>query len=752
MIASRVLRLMLLSSTAVALSTLGPAWAADAPASAKGDKGDKGANQTEEILVTARRRAEVLQAVPVTLTAISGGDLKDFGISNIRDIVGLVPNAVIQDSPNNLNTFINIRGMQLVNTQAEPNVGLYRNGLYAGGQRENLAAQVDVERVEILRGPQGGYYGRSSVGGTVDIIAAMPKPEWGGYLKGSYGSYHLAQIEGALNVPVTDRVATRFAGWDFVQTQAEMKNATLNQYVGAFKDRGVRGSADLQLTDKLDIQLLAEYQAYSGPALTSFAANGVTGNGLSFQPTPKETYKTVYRDTSSTSAKTNAYFFEKTSYQSSIGQFDLNASYREYSFSSQYDLDQTPLGPPFNIKGVTGEHDSVHDTFVEGLYSSDPDAKFTWMIGGSFFKEDYKYNVEAGYTLNIDAVTGLPLGLGVQTVPVGSPQPGTTTNTESRSVFATAGYAFDNHWSLSGGLRYNSDRKKLIFKSGIEPISNPLLAAVAKAAFGSIFPTYNLSINKTFDFTAPSVTLKYAFDDTLNVYVSYGTGFRPGAFNLTPTSAATVPYDEETAENFEVGVKSTLLGGRLALDAAVFYMPQDNVLITQTAALGQSYYANVGTSKTLGFEVEALVKANDWLSGGLSLGLLDPKFDRAVVNAGTANAFSLNNRLLPYTRRGTINALVKIDKPVTDSVHFIASGALRSEWGGRIGDYVGIDKPYNAFNKIDLQAGALINDKLRITGNVRNLLDQHVAQFWFYNQAQTVTQGRTYSIDVSYRF
>lgn len=744
------LRVMLLASAAGAAAFGACANAEETSAPAKGAQVSEPA--LPAVVVTARRRAEALHEVPVTVTAISGADLKDKGISNIREIVGLAPNAVIQDSPNNLNTFINIRGMQQVNTQAEPNVGLYRNGLYAGGERENLGAQVDIDRVEVLNGPQGGYYGRSSVGGTVDIIAAMPKHSFGGYLQGSYGSYNRADVQGAVNVPVSDRLALRVAGWSFKQTESELKNETLNQYVGASSDRGARLTVDFQPIENLDIQLLGEYEAYSGPALAAFAPNGVSGNGLTFQTAPAGTYKSVYWDTPSRSAKTNAYFFEKTSYQTAIGEFDLNASYREYGFNSSYDLDQTPLGPPYNIKGVTAEHDDVHDTFVEGLYQSKQNQPLTWMIGASYFKEDYGYNVQGDYTLNVDAVTHMPLGLGVQTIPVGSPKPGTSINTESKSVFVTAAYTIDEYWSVSGGLRYNNDRKSLVFLSGIEPISNATLAYIATAAFGSTFPTYNLRIAKTFDFTAPSVTVKYTVDKNLNFYATYSTGFRPGAFNLTPVSAATVPYNEEKAQNYEVGLKSIWLSGKLTLDAALFYMPQSNVLITETAALGQSYYANVGSSRTTGLEITARFKPTSWLSGGLSIGLLDPRFDKAVVNAGTSSAFKLNGKLLPYTRQGTINGLVNIDQPVTLNADFIATAAIRSEWGGRLGDYVGIDKPYKPLTKIDLQAGALFGGRTRITVGVKNLLDQHVSQFWFYNGAETVTEGRTVSIDVSHKF
>jgi iron complex outermembrane receptor protein len=724
--------------------------AQDAPAAGK--DGQEAAGHPDVIVVTARRQAEVLVEVPATVSVIDGAQLRDQGISNIREIVGLVPNAVIQDSASNLNTFINIRGMQLVNTQAEPNVGVYRNGLYAGGHRQSLGAQVDIERVEVLRGPQGGFYGRSSLGGTVDIIATMPKPEFGGYVRASYGSYRRSELEGAINIPLSDSVAFRVTGWHFDQNRSEMKNATLNEYIGKSTDKGIRGSVRANLSDRLKVDLFAEYQEYKGPSLISFAPNGIIGNGLTFQPSKPETFSQVFRDTPSTSNRSNAYFFVKTDYDAGFATLSLNGSYREYRFRATYDLDQTDLGPPYNIRGVASPRDKVEDTYLEALITSHSDGPFTWMLGASYFKEDYAYDVSNSFILNVDAVTGLPLGLGVQTVPVGGPKPGTTISTDSKSVFATASFDISDKLTLSGGLRYNSDKKRLTFLSGIMPISDPTLAFVANSAFSSIFPTYSLSSSARFNFTAPSVTLRYMPTENLNFYATYGTGFRPGAFNLTPVSADTVPYDEETARNFEVGFRANLLSGKLAISGAAFYMPQDNVLITQSTPLAQSYYSNAGTSKTKGLELELLTRPASWLSGGVSLGLLDARFDKATVNAGTPGAFMLDDKLLPYTRRGSVNAMINIDAPVSGRVDFVANGTARFEWGGMLGDYVGINQPYPAYHKIDLQAGLQFNDKTRLTVGVKNLLDEHVPQFYFYNGAQTVTGGRTFSIDATHRF
>lgn len=205
---------MLMSATAIAVML--PAGQALAQQASSGTAAMPSAGaERETVVVTATRRSADLQDVPVTVTAISGDDLLANGVSDLQDVVALIPNSVIQDNPESFNTFVNIRGMRIVDVQAEPNVGLYRNGLYMGGHRANLGSQVDVERIEVLRGPQGGLYGRSSVGGTVDIIYATPSRDGGGYAKASYGSYKRTEVQGAVNLAVGDTGALRLTGWSF---------------------------------------------------------------------------------------------------------------------------------------------------------------------------------------------------------------------------------------------------------------------------------------------------------------------------------------------------------------------------------------------------------------------------------------------------------------------------------------------------------------------------------------------------------
>src|SRR5581483_6286477 len=166
----RTFSMWLLATAACgAVFAASPASTADAAAAST-----PAAASVDTLVVTAQRRAETLIEVPATVTAISAQTIQNQGITTMKDIVNLVPNAVLPDDPENFETYINIRGIHQADINAEPNFGLYRNGLFMGGERANLGSQVDLDRVEVLSGPQSGLYGRDAVGGVVNVVYATP--------------------------------------------------------------------------------------------------------------------------------------------------------------------------------------------------------------------------------------------------------------------------------------------------------------------------------------------------------------------------------------------------------------------------------------------------------------------------------------------------------------------------------------------------------------------------------------------------
>ena len=742
---SKLTRRLLISASAVVLTLSAQAASA---ADAKKPEADN------TIVVTALRRNQTLINAPVAVTAIEGQALRDAGLFSVHDIMNLVPNAVIQDSPEGFNEYINIRGILIVDVQAEPNFGMYRNGLYSGGERSNLGAQVDVARVEVLRGPQAGLYGRSAVGGAVNIIYATPTKDFGGYVRAKYGSYDHAEMEAAVNLPLNADAALRVTAWHYGQTKSELYNTTLSEYVGAFSDRGLRAGLNYDLTPKLNVQWMAEYQDYSGPSLKTYAPDGIANSILR---SPKETVDRIQRDTRSDANKTNLYISQKIAYQSEVGELAVNLSYRDYSFNAIQDSDQTAIGASTAAVPIKTAHteilrdEGVKDIYLEGLWTSKDDRPLTWIVGASYFDEKFDFAREIQTTRNWSSYGTT---YGTRTVPIGFPKAGTQVHTKSASVFATATYKVDDHWSVDGGLRWTIDRKSLEFHQGIMPTGDPAFDAWTAAAFGGFYPLYNINIPEEFSFTAPSLRLKYKANENLNFYVSYSTGFRPGAFNLSPTTRDTIPYGMETAKSYEFGLKLRALDGRLDANFAAFKMEQDDLLVAQDAMLdgaSRTYLGNIGTAKATGLELESVFRATSWLNAALSVGWLDAKYGEAIANKGKPGQLILSGKVLPGTREWTANLSLDAKQPINDSVQFVGQASLRYESGGILGDYYVVHN-YDTMRRIDLSAGLEINGRSRIVASVKNAGNQHINQFWFYNGASNTTEGRTYGLAVTHKF
>ena len=216
----------------------------------------------EGVEVTASRRTQQIQDVPNSISAIGLDTIKDSRIQSLKDTMELVPNASVEQSSVGDNQVVVIRGVGSAPVRiSESAFGLYRNGAYFGGARTNIGTLVDLKRIEILRGPQGGLYGRNAVAGTVNLIYATPTDSLEGSVSGMYGSFKRTEFEGVLNVPVVkDKFAIRVVGWHLNQDEGEHYNAYLNEYIDKNKDTGGRLSARWTLTPDLKVNWSFEQQ------------------------------------------------------------------------------------------------------------------------------------------------------------------------------------------------------------------------------------------------------------------------------------------------------------------------------------------------------------------------------------------------------------------------------------------------------------------------------------------------------------
>ncbi|HZZ36276.1 MAG TPA: TonB-dependent receptor, partial [Caulobacteraceae bacterium] len=559
-------------------------------------------------------------------------------------------------------------------------------------------------------------------------------------------------------------------------------NVTLGKELDKHRDEGGRLSVRYDAGGPFTATWMAEYQETSGPSARTYAPNGVT-NFLT--PSPPETFRTIRRDTDQHAETRQTYLSQDLAYQTDIGRFNLLAAYRNYKLTAVEDQDATAIDPadaPLSLRQVLDRDERIENFYGELLWTGER-GPVSWVAGASYFNETFDFARTFSTSIDFNALAdpfygtiacGALLGgsfnpgdptcqtipggpslafftspfpaIGVRTGRGGLPVKGTTIKTRAYSAFVELNYKLTDALTLIGDLRYTNDRKSLHYAQVIlptDPLSDPYLAAL----FANVLPPFTLDSRSTFGNWAPSVGFKYRASANVNLYGVISTGFRAGGFNTTSTSPSLIPYGQEDATNYELGMKTQWLDGRLGLNLAVFYMQQRNLVLAQSDPLappqfGFTYLANIGDARTYGVEFEGVARFTSWLSGAASVGYLDPKFTK-----GSSFGTSVKGQRIPYTRTWTFNARLNADIPLADDWRLVGDVNWRVERGGVLTTTRKLDD----LDKLDL-TGGIAKGGLRVVGYIDNATDDHVTEFLFNNGAEAVSYGRTYGVEVSYKF
>lgn len=706
----------------------------------------------QRVEVTARRRVENQLEVPASVTAISGETLQNTGATSVGDIISLVPNANMTENPRGFDTYISIRGMRQADVGAEPNFGMYRNGIFAGGHRVNLGSQVDVQRVEIVRGPQGGLYGRDAVGGSVNVIYNMPQP---GDRANGYVTLGLentgTRLEGAATLPLGDSAALRGTVWSLNQRKGDYYNVTLNEEIDKAEDQGVRLSAAFKLGRSADALVTLEASRADTPSLRTYAPRGV-GNGPAAL-SPVETRRTVQRDTSSRNDIEQTYLAARLNWNLGGGTLSLLASLRDYRLDGLQDQDQTALplsAGPLVLKQILSRVEDIEQRYGEVLWESDPTKAFSWRAGLSYFDE--KFDLDQKFATTLDTALlgfiGVP-NLGVIGGSAGIPSPGSGSTVSSWSAFADARFKLSEQLAATLTLRRTVDTQTLHWVQGINPETHP----VGFLLFSAVVPTFTLDQRNTYSFTAPSAGLEWKLGKEAHAYVQYGSGFRPGGYNTSVTNPAFIPYSQESARNLEAGVKTQFLDGRAAMNLTVFRMDQKDLLVQQDdpvdTQFGFTYLDNVGRARTTGFEFELLGRVDRSWNLGFSVGHLRARYTEGLINAGTPAQVDVSGRELQGVRPWTVN--LRADYKGRMMGRDVSAGvSIRRETGGAIGDLS--QTPLAGMTRVDLYAGLKLMPQTQLNVFVRNALDEQVELFQFTNGAVGTSAGRRFGVQLNHRF
>ncbi|WP_417595060.1 TonB-dependent receptor [Parasphingorhabdus sp.] len=669
----------------------GAAWARDGEGQDRGkiqEEQDRADVFSGEIIVTARKRSESAQTVPLAISAFSGASIEARGMQKIDGLANISPNLTIQNNPSfggaGSSAAIYMRGIgqkEFLPT-TEPGVGVYVDGVYVARSVGALLDLVDVERVEVLRGPQGTLFGRNTIGGAISVTTRPPEPFASGSLQVTTGSASRLDVKAMANMPLTDNLFSKVSVASF-NRNGYVRHLSDGRDLG---DVGtLTGRLDLlwQATDRLTIRLSAEgtRDRSNGPAFTlagvsydsdifnpdnlpvlapgSAATGGIYvlnppfdaptdnftllhnyfGALLGGQPcfgfdpySPQSGAAACFSDRfvvgNDADAGTGAQFSRNDLWGASgVVEWDLGpvqlksiTAYREVNGEYARDGDHSPF-TILQLNDILRQNQFSQELQVLG---SSADDRLNYVFGLYYFKE--KGN-------NINSLDFTPVTF----------RSGGLFSTESYAAFGQATWNPIEPLSLTLGLRYTDDRKSFLPDQVIlaDKTGGALLAASPNTPSERILPFERVHRNESSFTPSANISLEVAQD--VMIYGAYSQGFKSGGFvqRVFPAQANVPNFGSETAESVELGFKSQFFDRRLTVNAAIFQTHYDDLQVQVFTGIAP-VTKNAASAEIKGVELEArFAPGGGWFFEG-SLGFLDPQFtavDPAATEISLASQF-----------------------------------------------------------------------------------------------------------------
>lgn len=637
-------RMWLCATTGLALASLTPsARAQDAAAP----------GMLEEVIVTAQKRRESIQDVPVAVSALTGESLSENNVRTLEDLSASVPGFTVAANVNYGSAPMSIRGVGGANgggnVFADEPVATYADDAFVGRLRMSTADLVDVGSVEVLRGPQGTLYGRNSTAGAVLLRSAAPTEPFQAYLNSSYASFDEKKLTGAVSGALNeDASLTGRAAFGWSDRNGWAKNSVGGRLGGGDSFTG-RLYLRAQPADGLTVDLIGEFiKSHVEPATIAIAdvsgfrdaVSNPTGTNLVRPYTPRPGLDALVDDRS--------FAQNRPSYSDVIGrnatlklEWDLDSvvlnsvsNYREWDLKGYQDSDGTAVTPPLPAF-VTGTIANVGDNdghLIDSQWSqelrlsSGQGAALDWILGAFLYHEDNRID-----PIRIRNWLAGPGGAGTE-VTFNAHQ-----KTDSWALFADASYDLTSALTLKLGGRYSHEEKdftnsqKVTTLNQFDPPGPTFFAAGATLAAPPLFTTA-----ESWNNFSPRAVLQYKFTDKVMAYGSYSKGFKSGGFNAFGLNAAFKP---ETIEAFEGGVKSTLLDGAARLNLAAFHYDYRNLQVRTPVPTGGVGIETADAATSKGFEIESIWYPVEGLRLDANLAYLDAKFDKGSVSSVQVDSF-----------------------------------------------------------------------------------------------------------------
>ncbi|QZP09018.1 TonB-dependent receptor [Caenibius sp. WL] len=561
----------------------------------------------EEIIVTAQKREQNLQDVPIAISALSPAYLEKREITSIANLSGLAPNLKVDTAGGNRTTpIISIRGGVQGNPQIyfEPSVGVYIDGVYIAKAQGSLFDVADIERIEVLRGPQGTLYGRNAVAGALNIITKKPSGELGGKIEASYGNYDYRRVRGTLDLPrfgifsvkLSGQIAKRDGFYKVLGNPNTDNAGSLDSKSGMIQVRAEPSDA-LTLDYVFDISV-NDQQA--NPAQTVLG----TGSIAPYVTSRKRQKSISFNSPNFEYAKNWGHALTASLDLGDVGMLKSITALRKQKYRDTLDLDGTPTSLGFSSR------DSRYKQFSQELQLTGVAGRLNYVVGGYYFEDDgFVFNPQSFFSgaSNTDSRFGF--------------------TTKAYAAYAQFDYKLTDALTLTGGLRYTHEKKTveryLARLTGAGPLVVVDLPEGATPA-------------AKFKKVSPTLSLAYEFSPNFNAYARYTQGYRSGGFNAVASTTADVQriFRPQVQNTYEIGFKSRLLNNRLQLNVAAFQNDVDDLQLSVfvPGLSAASILVNAGKARIRGVEVEATLRPTDRLTLQTGVGYLHGKYLRYIDN------------------------------------------------------------------------------------------------------------------------
>lgn len=595
----------------------------------------------EEVVVTAQKRAEDVQDVPISITAFSGQAIEKLGLLSAKDIASQTPNMSVESPFGHAMPRFNLRGVGSndFNSIGTSPVGVYVDEVFLNSPISQGFQLFDLERVEVLRGPQGTLWGKNTTAGAIHFVSNKPGGEFDGQLRGTYGRFGQADLDAVVNAPLSEdfsaRVSTQYQSRDgWVNNQFDGNELEDYEKMAARTQLAYTGGRVAVLLNihggKLNSGGKVVHHRNMGD-IFGYTEAPADRDHVAIDSEPLEEI-----DTSGVALTVNW----------DIGDIKLTSisGYEEHERTTFSNSDASPN------RVIDGFYYSDADQLSQELrLASADDSALQWILGAYWLTESQDT------VTSFDVLRDLA-GLGADFVVTNNAE----LETDNVAFFAHATYDINERWSVKAGARWTEEEKEIDMSAQIYQ------AADADNFFRPELGTGNVTTvlqqeKETWDEVTGEVGVDFRpHEDTL-IYGSIRRGFRGGNFNggalLNQSEAVTV--DPEVLTAYEVGTKNTLFDGLLQLNATLFYYDYTDMQVFTLVNATQKL-SNAGKAAVKGVELEAQIQPTDNLYVRLGLGVVDAEYKDYINGAGD----DLEGNMLPRSPETTFNGLLQYRLPL----------------------------------------------------------------------------------------